>query len=257
MPRFGPSYPAFLVGRDGARYELAQERRFCRIFRATDARRMIVISRFVDGSASMSLRELTEAWPTWGRRDRSDFCQNVHGLGKHPEYAGMLELVFALGDSEARASVAIELVEVLPTDEAYALLDAELARAPLETYPNLVQALARTRHPKALSDLEKLLETLRPAATLGTIPLDETRAYATLYTLCALARARRGGSESLEPWVLELARHPSPKVSARTAFALRTCYPRLFDPKPTSPNPNLASTSSTPSRSAKGRSAPN
>ena len=250
MSRFGPSYPAFLVGRDGARYELAQERRFSRIFRAPEARRLIVISRFVDGSASMSLRELTEAWPTWGRRDRSDFCQNVHGLGQHPEYAGMLELVFTLGDSEARASVAIELVEVLPTDEAYALLDAELSRAPLETYPNLVQALARTRHPNALSDLEKLLETLRPASTLGTLPFDETRAYATLYTLCALARARHGGSETLEPWVLELARHPNAKVASRTAFALRTCYPRLFDAKPDVPG-MLAS------RATKGRSAPN
>lgn len=214
---------------------------------------MIVISRFVDGSASMTLRELTREWPTWGRRDRSDFCQNVHGLGQHPEYAGMLELVFTLGDAEARASVAIELVEVMPMNQAYALLETELARAPLETYPNLVQALARTRHPNALPQLEALLETLRPLTSLGALPFDETRAFATLYTLCALARARHGGTATLEPWVLELARHPSATVRSRAAFALRTCYPALFDAKPTLEGP-----SPTPStRGAKGRSAPN
>lgn len=170
----------------------------------------------------------------------------------------MLELVFTLGDSEARASVAIELVEVLPMNEAYALLETELARAPLETYPNLVQALARTGHPNALPELEALLETLRPLSSLGTLPFDETRAFATLYTLCALARARHGGTEALEPWVLELARHPSATVRSRAAFALRTCYPTLFDAKPT--RDGLSATPSSggvKGRGVKGGSAPN
>lgn len=61
----GPEYPAFLLqGRE--RLPLLRERRWSRVHGNEHAK--TVISRLMDGSASITLGELVSGWPEWTAR---------------------------------------------------------------------------------------------------------------------------------------------------------------------------------------------
>src|SRR4051812_22442986 len=86
---FGEEYPAAITVL-GRRAPLKYETRFLRHFcHAEPPMSETVISRFVDGSASVSLQQLREEWHTWTDADRTDFCASLSDL----EILGQQDLV--------------------------------------------------------------------------------------------------------------------------------------------------------------------
>ncbi len=55
---------------DGIRMPLTREGRFLRSYDNREAKRGTVVSRFMDGTAEISLSELKESWPRWSRFER-------------------------------------------------------------------------------------------------------------------------------------------------------------------------------------------
>lgn len=122
---YGDEYPAAVVI-DGIRLPLISERRFVRFYENSEARKWALIPRFMDGSAEMNLHELVTQWPTWSKRDRSDFCLASSFLSKQSDYLDVLRFVMKNGGSTEWGLLAGAIATNLPCDEAFELLDAAL-----------------------------------------------------------------------------------------------------------------------------------
>lgn len=61
--QYGDEYPAAVV-RDGIRVPLSHERRFSRSYHSDEHKLVSVISRFMDGSASITASQLQKEWPS-------------------------------------------------------------------------------------------------------------------------------------------------------------------------------------------------
>jgi hypothetical protein len=75
---YGNEYPA-AVAIEGSRMPLARETRFSRDYLTPESERKTAkisgttVSRFMDGSASMTAEQLRNEWPTWTRWEQMDF----------------------------------------------------------------------------------------------------------------------------------------------------------------------------------------
>src|SRR5438445_12801297 len=68
---YGAEYPD-AVHMFGMRMPLAKERRFTRTYTSKEHNHSTQVSRFVDGSASITLAELREQWSDWSETDKRD-----------------------------------------------------------------------------------------------------------------------------------------------------------------------------------------
>jgi hypothetical protein len=154
----GLDYPD-AVTQFGVRMPLVNERRFTRAYENEEEKLSTEISRFSDGTAFISLSELTSDWADWPDRDKHDFCWGFSSLHEHPEFAAMLRFLMENGDRWQKSGVALLVAHALPVDEAYLLLEKNL-----ELYPdysaNLIQAIALTKHPCAASLIRQHLAAL-------------------------------------------------------------------------------------------------
>src|SRR6058998_3615882 len=80
---FGQEYPPAITVL-GVRLPLAYETRFIRHFRSAESYlphpMQSDISRFVDGSAALTLQQLEREWHSWTQADRLDFCASIETL---------------------------------------------------------------------------------------------------------------------------------------------------------------------------------
>src|SRR5215471_2338414 len=77
----GEEYPAAIqVG--GTRIALDHETRFKRHYVETtpESEHHIDVSRFIDGTASLTLTQLKAEWSTWNEANRIDFCDSILDL---------------------------------------------------------------------------------------------------------------------------------------------------------------------------------
>lgn len=156
---FGDEYPAAIM-HDGIRLPLQRERRFSRSYYSKERKIEVHLSRFMDGSASITASQLEKEWPNWAEDMRSDFCQYscwLHGQADFPE---MLRYIMQHGDRGHWSGVASSVASQLPRDEAFDVLLRALHSAELGHASNFTQAIALTKHPGAEATLRKHLAAL-------------------------------------------------------------------------------------------------
>lgn len=160
----GPDYPAAVI-QFGIRMPLISERRFTRSYENQDEKLSTEISRFSDGTASVSLSELTSGWADWPDRDKHDFCWGFSSLQEHPEFAAMLRFLMQHGDRWQKSGIALLVAHELPMDEAFSLLEKDLGLY-ADYSANLIQAIALTKHSRAASLIRQHLAALWSRADL-------------------------------------------------------------------------------------------
>jgi hypothetical protein len=148
------------VTMDGIRLPLCRESRFSRFYQSDEHKMGSEISRFMDGSASITASELQREWPTWSEEMRGDFCQSCYWLHEQSDFPEMLRFIMQQGSSEHWAGIALSVASQLPCDEAF----DTLVRALYSTEPghtaNITQAIAHTKHPDAEVTLRRHLAAL-------------------------------------------------------------------------------------------------
>ncbi|HWY77494.1 MAG TPA: hypothetical protein VN281_17885 [Verrucomicrobiae bacterium] len=156
----GEEYPAAVVI-NGVRVPLSFETPFTRAYYSREPKKEgCEISRFMDGSASITLAELQRGWPIWTEEKRADFCQSCSWLYKQADFPDMLRFIMARGGLPEWSAIAGEVATYLPCEEAYPFLLDPLRTGSVKDCINIVQAIASTKHPEAEETLRKHLRTI-------------------------------------------------------------------------------------------------
>jgi hypothetical protein len=159
---YGDEYPNAMV-ENGVRMPLAYETPFSRYYQSGGPKKgghTHIISRFMDGSASMTAAELRRGWPTWTDEEKQDFCQGCSWLYQQADYADMLRFIMAHGGLTEWSATALNVAKTLPRDEAFPFLLTALRASEIGKCANIAQAIAQTRHPKAEATLRQHLEAV-------------------------------------------------------------------------------------------------
>src|SRR5947207_11049388 len=115
------------------------------------------ISRFMDGSASITASELQQDWRSWREDERSDFCQSCCWLHEQSDFPEMLRFIMQHGRPEHWSGIALSVASQLPRDEAFDALVRALRSTELGQSSNVSQAIAHTKHPDSEATLRKHL----------------------------------------------------------------------------------------------------
>lgn len=157
--QYGDEYPAAVVV-DGIRLPLSSERRFSRSYRSSEHKLGAEVSRFMDGSASMTASELQQEWPGWTEDMRSDFCQSSCWMHDQSDFSEMLRFIMEHGGPQDWSGIALSVASELPRDEAFDTLVRALRSTELGHSSNISQAIAHTKHPDAEATLRRHLAAL-------------------------------------------------------------------------------------------------
>ena len=154
---YGVQYPAIaIVG--GLPLPLVSETRWLRKYENEQAG--LWVSRFLDGSAEITLTELEAGWSQWNEQERSDFCFASGWLTDHPDIPGILRFILKNGNSWNCSNIALSVASQLPQEEAFTELLRCLKKSAPGPAVNFSQAIARTKHPQAEATLRWFLRQL-------------------------------------------------------------------------------------------------
>jgi hypothetical protein len=156
---FGDEYPAAVVV-EGIRLPLRREHRFSRSYYSDEHKLGSEVSRFMDGSASITASELQLEWPAWPDDQRIDFCQCCCWLHKQPDFPDMLRFIMQHAAPNEWSGIAGSVASYLPRNEAFDLLVRALRTAEIGQTSNIGQAIAITKHPEAESTLRHHLQAI-------------------------------------------------------------------------------------------------
>lgn len=156
---YGDEYPAAVVV-DGIRLPLRQERRFSRSYESEDYKMGSEVSRFMDGSASITASELQCEWHTWTDNQRMDFCESCGWLQEQADFPEMLRFIMQHAAPGEWSGVALSVASHLPRDEAFDILLRALHTVEIGHSSNIGQALAITKHPEAELALRRHLDAI-------------------------------------------------------------------------------------------------
>jgi hypothetical protein len=157
--QYGDEYPAAVI-MDGIRLPLRRERRFSRSYRSDEHKIGTEVSRFMDGSTSITASELQRDWPHWAEDMRSDFCQSSRWLHEQADFPEMLRYIMEHGDPKHWSGIALSVASQLPRDEAFDTLVRASGSMELGRSSNISQAIAHTKHPDAEATLRRHLAAL-------------------------------------------------------------------------------------------------
>lgn len=152
---FGEEYPAAVI-LDGERMPLKKETRWTRYYEE-DGKRWMAISRFVDGSASITLEELQREWPAWSEDERRRFTF-AYSVGKAKQEApAIMRHIMEQGGMECWKCCAMSIAKHRPAEEAFDFLAAALRAAEPGRGCNLSQGLCMVKHPGVIEVLKEHL----------------------------------------------------------------------------------------------------
>ena len=157
--QYGDEYPAAII-MDGIRIPMHRERRFSRSYHSHEHKMGSMISRFMDGSASITVSELKSEWSSWNDDVRGDFCQSSCWLHEQADFPEMLRYIMQHGGSLHWSGIALSVASRLPREEAFDILVRALRSTELGRTSNIGQAIAHTRHPDAVTTLRGHLAAL-------------------------------------------------------------------------------------------------
>jgi hypothetical protein len=144
----------------GKKWLLDRETRWTWIYRSDDKSPSYYHeSRFLDGSASISLAELSRDWHSWTDREQLDFSLSIAHL-KSVEIPDILRFLVNNGCSAVVSNIASSIAHSLPANEAAQILIERCKNSPLGSGGNFFQALANTSNPNKIVILEDHLAQL-------------------------------------------------------------------------------------------------
>lgn len=162
---FGDGYPAFAVVQD-IKIPLSFETRFQRHYHSKEHKMGTTVSRFMDGSASMTAAQFASEWPEMTEDERVDFCSAADWLSKQADFADMLRFIIRHGKPDEWRWMSLSIATGLPQEEAYKSLACALETLSVEESVNIVQGVALTKHPRAEARLRQHLEVIWKQAGL-------------------------------------------------------------------------------------------
>jgi len=225
---YGEEYPSAVMSL-GSRLPLKTERRFSRFYYSDERRLGAHVSRFQDGSATMTYAELRTQWAKWSEHDKHDFVRACNGLCGQSDYPDMVRFVMKQGDPELWSGMALQAAGFLDPQEAFDLLVHALDRVDSHT-ANITQAIAATRHPKAEQVLRLHLDELWAAPDLWED--DRFNNWTAFDAICCISHLLELGlaPEELEDKARQLSRH----VCAGTRDSCGTFLSKYYGwiPKP-------------------------
>ncbi len=142
-----------------ANMTVARETRWSREYHNADQSESFLDSRFRDGSASITLDELTRDWPAWTNHEKVDFCQSfIHYQGR--QRAKILRFLMCDGNHYVWSVIAASVARTLPIKESLPFLrecceDCDIGRG-----ANYFQALWLTESPEAVGILWPSLDRI-------------------------------------------------------------------------------------------------
>jgi len=143
----------------GEPLRLYRETRWNRILSTADGKRRVLRSRFEDGSAKISLSQLTAEWPSWTDEERKDFCDSIQSLPN----SGRTEILQFLLKNAAFHLLSNNVIEFidLPSSEVTPWLIRGIEKTEPGKAINFLQALAHTKSPHAGAAIRQRLNILR------------------------------------------------------------------------------------------------
>lgn len=230
---YGPEYPS-AVTFHGVRMEFEKETRFSRQYHSKEANVSTSISKFQDGTATVSFTQLQNEWPIWTEAERANFCHSCHWLGKQADFPDMLRLIMKEGNSDYWRSIASAVAMYLPQEEAYRLLLGALEQMNEHT-ANITQGISLTKHPEAPARLRDLLDRQWSHPRLWD-DASFTNWYA-FDALCCIQHLLDVGAphEEFEDKVRKLSEHPCSGNRESCAAYLHNYYGWLPKPQPHAP----------------------
>lgn len=149
---YGEEYPNAIV-LDGVRIPLSRETRFTRSYHSAEQTQTYEFSRFMDGSASLTLAELEREWPRWKERERLEFCHACAWLKDQADFPDMVRFILQNDGAEEWSAIALEAGAALPPNEAFEILHRILSTTEIGRASNITQGIAQTKHPQAEATL--------------------------------------------------------------------------------------------------------
>lgn len=135
------------------------ETRWSRIHEDRESGSRFVESRFRDGSATITLKELTNEWHKWSAEERLDFCRSFL-WAQVPDRQDILRFVIDNGDHNEWATIASMVPLELPPDESIRTLKNWCTSCEVGRGSNYYQAVALTGNPEAHSILQDCLRRI-------------------------------------------------------------------------------------------------
>ncbi len=132
---------------------LYDESRWSREYRSADGRRRRSESRFLDGTATVTLSELEAEWPRWNQHERLDFCNAFSRGHDASDCADILRFLMKNGDHIIWSTIANKVAMTLPQSETVPFLKLCWLNGTIGHCANYLQALALTKTPDALNVL--------------------------------------------------------------------------------------------------------
>ncbi len=139
--------------------ELVRETRWSRHYSDDLLGLKLVQSKFADGSATVTLEELEQAWPAWKPEEKADFCHAINEakLDILPDIYRFIMKVDP-PDYESWSAIAAWVVRKLPPEEFAPWLEQACLTCPVGKGEKLMQAFALSKSPKAIETLHKCLK---------------------------------------------------------------------------------------------------
>jgi len=228
---FGPDYPNSLTDLVvGVEMPMVQERPWSRIFRHPTSGAIFQIPRTMDGSANLTLEELTQRWSTWTPAERRDLSLAVAWLRGRDDFADILRFLIREGNSDIWSAIALSVAHTLPQDEAYRVLVQSLEATNLAAGTNLVQAIAATGHASAASTIRDRLNRLRAAPEFWEdAPNVNELALTAMFATKHLVELGED-ADLLAEFVRALAAHRCKEVGRFCRMHLKSTYSWLSEP---------------------------
>ena len=154
---YGPEYPDAVIW-DGVRMPLEHENRFSRSFTNESGNEGFVVSRFMDGSATITAAELKQDWSNWDEDEQIDFCQSCSWLHEQPDYPEMVRHIVQNASSQIFGCISNCVATALPSAEAHSELTQALQRTKNGEAGNVIQALTIAEHPDATGIIRRRLD---------------------------------------------------------------------------------------------------
>jgi len=185
---------------------LARETRWSREYQYPDGTNALIDSRFRDGSAKISFRQLSAEWGTWSDHDKIDFCQSfAHYRGRG--FAKVLRFIIANGNDFVWQTIALPVALTLPTSEAVAFLCCRIENSEIGKRANYFQGCWITRSNDTVPILKNALDQIWDSAAL-MMPDSFCNwvTYDAIWCIDALVRLGEP-TEQLSPRYKQLTRH--------------------------------------------------
>lgn len=147
MSFFGKDYPNQFE-QYGHIFQLIRETRWNRMFRSFSCNTQTTISRFHDGSASITPEELETEWMMWNDGERWDFCNAIAWLPAEGRER-ICRFLACHATLDNLHNNVLTISTHLPATESVPWLIRCLAQRPPGTASNFLQALAHTKAPEA------------------------------------------------------------------------------------------------------------